>query len=108
MQMWPVIRTSPGQPTNACATSYVQVTTAVVVVCLDLSEPSAVLPAAELWLKAVRDKLAATFEVRSDLGGWRVGPLARMNLQAPAHRPRVASYDHPRRLSARASSFRSS
>ena len=40
-----------------------EVATAVVVVCLDLSAPEALLPAADVWLGAVRTKLAATFAV---------------------------------------------
>ncbi|KAI8468973.1 MAG: cytoplasmic dynein 2 light intermediate chain 1 [Monoraphidium minutum] len=41
--------------------SFKQVTAAAVVICVDLSDPAAVLPSARQWLSAVRSKLAATY-----------------------------------------------
>jgi hypothetical protein len=54
---------------RAARPTRVQVTSAVVVVALDLSDPASVLPCAEAWLAAVRGKLAATYAVTGGRGG---------------------------------------
>lgn len=69
---------------------YMQVSTAVVVIVLDLSNPAGVLPSALHWLSAVRAKLAATYGLFERRG------LAQLPQQLRARqRTKVLGQQHP-------------